>query len=129
MSLQKTFSALTFVASACLVTACGGGGGSLNDGLTPLRTEGQSVTLQSATASCPPAASGVTLYVFGGVAPYTLRNTVPDQVGLSNNSIGSAGEGVSVRFLGGCLTSVPLVVVDKNGTTVSVPLSYLPSST
>lgn len=118
---------ILYVATACLLAACGGGG-SLDDGQTPLRTEGQSVTLQSATTSCPAVATGVTVFVFGGTPPYTLRNTVPQQVALSTTSIGNAGEGVSLRFLGGCLTNVPLVVVDKIGATVSVPLNYLPAS-
>lgn len=128
MNMPKISALLTALTAACLVTACGGGGGSINDGQTPLRTEGQSITLQSATTSCPPASAGVTIFVFGGVAPYTLRNTVPQQVSLSTESIGSAGEGVVVKFLGGCLTNIPLVFVDKNGSTVSVPLNYLPAT-
>ena len=128
MNTLKITSLLTTLIAVGLLTACGGGGGNLEDGQTPLRTEGQSVTLQSATASCPPASAGVTIFVFGGVAPYSLRNTAPQQVALSTGIIGKPGEGVNVRFLGGCLTNIPLVFVDQNGATVTVPLNYLPAN-
>ncbi|RZJ09695.1 MAG: hypothetical protein EOO54_21985 [Haliea sp.] len=124
----KISTLLTTLTAACLLTACGGGGGSIDDGTTPLRTEGQSITVQSTTDSCPAVSDGVIVYVFGGVAPYTLRNTVPDRVSLSRTKIDDAGGGVEVKFLGGCLTNVPLVVTDKYGATVTVPLNYLPAT-
>lgn len=112
------------VATASLLAACGGGG-SLDDGQTPLRTDAKEVTLTSPTATCPPAPGGVIVYVFGGVAPYSLRNPLPEQVVLDKQSVANAGEGVRVTFAGGCLQSIPLTFVDKIGSTVSVSLTYL----
>jgi len=121
------FAALSLTVSVtALLHACGGGGG-INDGQTPLRVEPQVVTLQSGTANCLPA-DGPTVFVFGGVPPYTVRNTVPNQVSVSATSINKGGEGTKVRFLGGCLQSLPLVVVDDVGTTTTIGLNYLPAT-
>ena len=126
MPTQQLAALPIFLCLAAFVASCGGGG-SLDDGQTPLRTEPQIVTLQSPTVACRPS-DGVTVYIFGGVPPYSFRNTVPDAVSLSTGSVGSAGEGVHIRFLGGCLTTVPLVVVDRSGATASVQLNYLPAT-
>lgn len=106
---------------------CGGAGGLDDTQQGPLKTIPSEVTLQGDTTSCPPS-PGVTVFVFGGAPPYTLRNPVSDNIGLDKNKIDGAGQGVTVTFLGGCLDKIPLIFVDRTGTTVSAELNYKPKT-
>jgi len=129
MNNKKTISFLVAAAACAVLSGCGGGG-SLDDGQSPLRVEPGQITLQSATSSCPPApGSSVTVFALGGVAPYSLRNPLPSQVSLDKDSIANTGEGVKVTFTGGCMATIPLVFIDKIGNTTSVSMTYaaLPS--
>ncbi len=123
MTNKKTFSLLVAAAACAVLSGCGGSG-SPDDGQSPLRVEPGQITLQSATSSCPPAPSSVTVFALGGVAPYSLRNPLPSQVSLDKDSIANTGEGVKVTFTGGCMTTIPLVFIDKIGNTTSVSMTY-----
>jgi hypothetical protein len=113
----------TLIIVSIILIGCGGAG-NVNDGQTPLRTSPTEVTLQSTNTSCPPTTNGVIVYVFGGSAPYTLRNTVPDAIQLSTNTISGAGDGFRIDFKGGCLQTIPVIVIDSNGATTEVKVSY-----
>jgi hypothetical protein len=120
MNKISSFISMSF---SIFLLACGGGG-NVNDGQTPLRTTPAEITLQSTLDFCPPAANGTIIYIFGGSAPYSLRNPVPDALQLSTNTISGAGDGFKIDFKGGCLETIPVIVVDSNGATTEVKVSY-----
>lgn len=122
MNHYKTFSFLAAVLACAALAGCGGSG-SPDDGQTPLRASPAEITLTSESSTCPPAA-GLTVFVLGGVAPYSLRNPVPDRVLLDKESVANTGEGVKITFTGGCLTTIPLTIIDRIGNTTTVTMSY-----
>jgi len=62
----------------------------MDDGQTPLSVSPETVTLTSSTDVCLPAA-GPTVFALGGTAPYSLRNPLPDAIGLSSDTIARSG--------------------------------------
>ncbi|MBV2217487.1 MAG: hypothetical protein KUL84_09940 [Diaphorobacter sp.] len=110
--------AAVFTLSGC------GGGGSMDDGQTPLSVSPETVTLTSSTDVCLPAA-GPTVFALGGTAPYSLRNPLPDAIGLSSDTIARSGEGVTITFKGGCMQAIPIVIIDSIGNTAIFRVNYV----
>ena len=110
--------AAVFTLSGC------GGGGSMDDGQTPLSVSPDSVTLTSSTGVCLPAV-GPKVFALGGTAPYSLRNPLPDAIGLSSDTIARSGEGVTISFKGGCMQSIPIVFIDSIGNTATLEVNYI----
>jgi hypothetical protein len=76
------------------------------------------------------AGSGVsaTVFVFGGVAPYTVSNTSSGFF-VTPNSISSSGGSFSITPNGTCVASTPIIVTDSSGHTATTTVSNIPGTT
>jgi hypothetical protein len=110
-----------------LLLSCGGGG-SVDDGTTPLRVQPATITVRGGTAPICATGQGPEIFVFGGVPPYTVRNTVPRSLSLDKTVVGQSGESTALTFLGGCLENVAVIFVDKRGLEVVVSVTNSPAN-
>jgi hypothetical protein len=103
---------LTLAASAAALSACG-------DSETAGSPTGFQVVPESITFTGPDAntcGGGTTrVFVYGGAGPYRIDNTAPVSVTVSTTSVSGPGGyfDVQVAASTGCLTSIPIVVVDQ----------------
>jgi hypothetical protein len=105
----------------CVLSACGGGG-SLNDGQESLKVNPSTVVVSGPVGSCY-SGLGPTVFVFGGNAPYTLRNSLPIGLFVDKTVLRQPGEGVTLSFNGTCFDTLPLIVTDNEGVSASVTIS------
>lgn len=125
---------------AGLLAACGGGGDDEAGAPVALNIQPTTITLTALAAASggPPAGTCGTqtdvsaglVYIFGGAAPYKLKNTAPDRVMLDKEEVGDRNGSFSVTYLqnGGCFDPVLIVVVDKLNNQVTLTLSNKPAS-
>lgn len=119
--LKKVFlNSVIYSFSALFLASCGSPGDS-GDGTIALAASPDNITLSSSTCGY---ASGPLITVYGGVAPYFLKNPLPKSIGLSREKINKSGENFKVEFLGGCFTTLPILILDSNGNNIEFEVTY-----
>ncbi len=116
---------------ACLV-ACGVG----NDedeagGLTAFNVTPTSMTLTGPNATTCGSGFATRVYVNGGTAPYRVTSTLPEDVVVSRGTVEHPGEffDITLPFANTCLTTVPVLVIDKLGRQATVTISSVKAAT
>ncbi len=92
-------------------------GGSSDDGAGApvafsLVPDEMTVSSLGGPGTCPAAGSTVDVFVFGGVAPYRIINTSPQNLTVSTTSVGNRGGSFRVTSNGGCFENMIVVVED-----------------
>jgi hypothetical protein len=121
---MKKISTCIVILATSMLASCGGGG-SIGDGTQKLTTSPTKLEVSSSTCGY---GSGAIVTVYGGVAPYYLKNSLPQSIGLNKEKVSSAGDNFKVDLLGGCFTTMPILILDSNGNTFEflVTHSYVP---
>lgn len=117
---KKTLSNLLLCSFASLLVASCGGGGDSGDGTYPLAASPNNITLSSSTCGY---ASGPFVTIYGGTAPYYLRNPYPKSIVLSKEKVNDSGDNFKIDFLGGCFTTLPVLVIDSDGNSIEVQVT------
>ncbi len=131
MKQHKKIATLSALALAVTLSACGGGGDAEAGSPTAF-----SVVPAASTYTAPVGtAAGVcvsggsaTIFVYGGVAPYRLDNTSPDTLYVDKASVSDRGGSFNVTVTGGCMTTVPIVIVDKLDNRIQYTVTNAPRS-
>ncbi len=122
---KKALLNLFLCSSTILLLASCGGGGDSGDGTYPFAASPNNLTLSSSACGY---ASGPFVTVYGGVAPYYLKNPYPKSIGLSKEKVNDSGDNFKIDFLGGCFTTLPILIIDSDGNTTEVQLTYTRST-
>ncbi len=117
MKQTKIYASLSLLALAVSLASCGGGGDAEAGSPTALSLVPSTLTFTAppvgtSVGTCPGGGTA-TIFVYGGVAPYRLDNTVPNFIALSTNSVSDRGGSFTLTTLGGCISPGNIVVVDK----------------
>lgn len=107
------------IAATVSLASCGGGG-DIGDGTQKLAASPSKIDLESPYCSY---ASGPTVTVYGGIAPYRISNPYPAYISLDKNYISKAGDTFSFSVHGACLTTVPILIYDADGNTLEFNVS------
>lgn len=111
------------LASAVLLSACGGGDDDLSGGLTAFSVQPTEITVSSPTGATTCAAGYVgKVFIFGGAPPYRLKNSFDTLVTLDKALVNNEGGDFSVTFTGGCMDPGTVIVEDSQRRTISVTL-------
>jgi hypothetical protein len=81
------------------------------------------ITFQGSRQNQCSSGASADVFVFGGVPPYTVLNTFPTFVSVSNTFVASSGGKFTVTTLGPCLSSGPIVVRDSAGRTATLTVT------
>ena len=103
---------LLLMAGTALLGACGGGGDDAGSP-TAFSLVPNSIKVTGATTGACAAGTTGEVFVYGGVAPYRIDNTVPGYVSFDKTTVEHKGDSFTVTFLGGCLNPGQIVIVDK----------------
>ena len=103
------------------LAGCGGGGNESGPADEVLLSPSE-LTVTGPTGACG-AGIGPTVYVFGGLPPYRITNSVPTYVQVDKTQVELSGQGFTLTFLGGCLDKMPINVEDQAGRVASVLLT------
>jgi hypothetical protein len=122
---KKSFLNLLLCSFTTVLLASCGGGGDSGDGTYPLAASPNNLTLSSSACGY---ASGPFVTVYGGVAPYYLKNPYPKSIGLSKEKVNDSGDNFKIDFLGGCFTTLPILIIDSDGNTIEVQVTYTRST-
>jgi hypothetical protein len=109
------------LAASALMVSCGVGGDDEAGSPTKFSLVPSSITVTGGVGACAANASG-SVFVYGGVAPYRLSNTVPAYVSLDRAEVSHRGESFTVTFLGGCLNPGTIAVTDSLDNLVTLTL-------
>ena len=124
MKLRRTFAQATLVfAVAVLATGCGGGNDADAGGATPFNIVPSSMTLTGPNKDTCGTGYAGRVFVYGGAGPYRVDNSLPGGVLVSKTTIDRPGDYFDVTLTGGCMTTIPVVVIDQWGRQVSLLLS------
>lgn len=108
------------VTTVVFLVSCGSAGDS-GDGTQALAASPSNISLSSSTCGY---ASGPLITVYGGVAPYFLKNPLPKSIGINKDKINKSGENFKVDFLGGCFTTLPILILDSNGNNIEFQITH-----
>jgi len=103
----------TGAAIAMTLSACGGGGNESGPA-DRIQLSSDTITVTSSTPACP-RGLGPTTYVYGGQPPYTIFNPLPQGMTIDKKSVGDAGEGFTITFLGACMKDMAVTIEDDMG--------------
>src|SRR5215467_3216567 len=101
---MKRAAVLLSVAMSAVLASCGGSddqsGSPTAFSVVPndISVEGAPPTVTGATGSCASGATTTEVFVYGGVAPYRLDNTVPNYVSLNKTTVDDKGGSFLVTF-------------------------------
>ena len=121
--LNATVPLIALLAS---LVACGGGGDAEAGSPTAFSVIPTSTTFTAPVGTPAGACLGggsTEVFVYGGVAPYRIDNTVPRYVSVNVAQVDNRGGSFVVTALGTCLTTGSIVVVDKLDHIVSFTVS------
>ena len=91
-------------------------------------TSPDTITFQGTLQNqCASATVSATVFVFGGVPPYTILNT-SSGLNVSPGFLNASGEGFTVTPNGTCLTGVPIIVRDSSGHTATTTVNNNPGT-
>lgn len=112
---MKNARGLLSIVVACGVVACGGGGDDGPGGPVPfgIVPDEMTVTSLGGPGTCPAAGSSVDVFIFNGVAPYSIINTSPQRLTLSTTTVANRGGSFTVTSNGGCFENMIVVVEDS----------------
>ncbi len=130
MTLKNFSSAcVTSMVAVALLSACGAGDNESAGSVTPFSTVPTKITLTGPdTLTCGSGFAGE-VFIFGGAAPYVIRNTTPDAIIVAPTTVASPGGGFTVDVVPGfCLSDAELVVSDQTGKIVTVKVSAVKGS-
>jgi hypothetical protein len=130
--------AITVLSSVAVLAACGGGDDDTAGSPTAFSVVPTTITL-SVPAGNPDGiavgtcgndlnGNGSRVFVYGGVAPYRLDNTSPDEVVLDRTSVGNRGDYFTAWFTGGCTTSSIVVIRDALDRQVQLTMVNQPAT-
>lgn len=103
-----------------LLVGCGGGGNELGPADT-LQASPQAVDVSG--SNCAPGV-GPTVHVYGGLPPYTLKNSVPLGMALDRTRMNNSGDGFTITFINGvCMKNMPISVEDDMGRLLDVSIT------
>lgn len=108
-----------------LLTSCGGGGdeAGARDTAFSIVPDTVTVTGNGACPSAPPGGYVVEVFIHGGVAPYTIKNTFPDLIVVNKTKVDNPGESFMVGYVSGaCMDPGTLAVVDSLNRVVTFKL-------
>ena len=118
------------IAVVSLLAGCGGGGDDEAGSPTTFSVVPTTVSFKAPVGTpvgvCP-GGGAQTVFIYGGAAPYKIDNTSPDAVAVDKTEVGERGGSFTVTVLGGCLTNVPIVVVDKLNKIVTFTINNGPA--
>ena len=122
---SKTLAVLAMT-TALLVTACGDGNDDDAGSPTALVTVPAGITFTGGVAdTCPGAGGTAEFFIFGGAAPYQIRNTSPDLMAVNKRSVGDRGGSFTVTTLGaGCPSTGTIAVVDNLNNLITVEVGF-----
>jgi hypothetical protein len=125
IACSKTL-ALLAMTTVLLTTACGGGNDDDAGSPTAFSTVPSGITFSGAvTDTCPGGGGIADFFIFGGAAPYQIRNTSPDLMSINKTSVGDRGGSFRVTTLGGgCPSKGTVVVIDNLNNLVTVEVSF-----
>jgi nitrous oxide reductase accessory protein NosL len=109
--------ALLAVTTALLTTACGGGNDDDAGSPAPFQVQPSSVGLKDGTANCTAGGPVGTVFIFGGAAPYRIRNSSPAWITVDKTSFTITATGY------GCLSPGQVFVTDNLNNLVTVTVT------
>jgi hypothetical protein len=116
--------ALLAMTTALLTTACGGGNDDDAGSPVPFQVQPASVGLTDGTANCTAGGPVGTVYIFGGAAPYRIRNSSPDWITVDKTTVGDRGGSFTITANGyGCLSPGQVFVTDNLNNLVTVTVT------
>lgn len=127
--LRRIAAALGGAALLVSVAGCGGGADESRGGLTAFNVTPTSMTITGPDATTCGSGYAGRVYVYGGAGPYTVNNTLPGVIVVSKTTVSGPGDYFDVSVLGGCLTTIPIVVVDQLGRQATVTITTTKGST
>jgi hypothetical protein len=110
------------LATAALLTSCGVGGDDEAGGPTEFSIVPSSIDVTGPTGLCAVGTAGE-VFIFGGVAPYKIKNTVPGFVSVNKTEVTHRGESFTVTFIAGCLDPGNIAVEDALGNVLTLTLT------
>lgn len=131
MKSKKIATALSLLMVGLALSGCGGGGDAAAGSPTAFSVVPSTTTYTAATGSpagvCYSGGSA-TVFIYGGSAPYRIDNTSPDMLHVDKTTVSDRGGSFVVTVIGGCMTTVPIVVVDKLDHQVTYTVTNAPAS-
>lgn len=135
MKLNVYFRAVAVLVGAVTVGGCGGGSddesGALTEFTTVPTSTAQTAPAGTAEGVCVASTSSVEVFVFGGTAPYEIKNSYPrhlEAVSNTGTNMVSKGGSVIVTYLGGCLSPGVITLEDRQGRIREVEVSNEPAA-
>jgi hypothetical protein len=127
---RTTFQMLLAVASATGLSACGGGG---NESGSPTAFSAVPSTVtftapKGTTAGVCTGGGSSQIFVYGGVAPYRLDNTLPAYITLDRTTVDQKGGFFTVTTTGPCVNPGQVVVIDSLDHQIVVTVINQPAS-
>ncbi|MBL8326443.1 MAG: hypothetical protein JNJ89_15940 [Rubrivivax sp.] len=125
-------SSVLIAAAATLVAAAGCGVGNDEEtagSLTPLTVVPSSTTLTGPNSTTCGGGFVSRVYVNGGAGPYEIRNSLPGVLVVSTSQVEKPGDFFDVDLpVIACMTSIPILVIDKWGRQVTYTVSSVKGS-
>lgn len=118
------------LAISSLAAGCGGGGDNEAGSPTVFSVVPTTVSFKAPVGTPAGVCLGggtQTVFIYGGAAPYKIDNTSPDAVNVDKTEVGERGGSFTITVRGGCLTTVPIVVVDKLNKIVTFTINNGPA--
>ena len=117
------------LATASVLSACGGGGDDQAGSPTAFSTVPSTTTFTApvgTTAGVCVGGGTSQIFVYGGAAPYRIDNTVPAYVNVDKTQVSDRGGSFTVTALGPCVASGQIVIVDKLNNTITLSVTNSP---
>lgn len=122
---------VALIALVTSIAGCGGGGDDAAGAPTALNIIPATVTFTAPTGTpkgvCLSGGSQ-TVFIYGGAAPYRIDNTLPTALSVDQSQVSDRGGSFTVTVTGGCMTSEPIVVLDKLNNTVTFTVTNSPAA-
>ena len=117
---------LLAMTTVLLTTACGGGNDADAGSPTAFVTVPSGITFTGGVKDvCPGAGGTADFYIYGGAAPYQIRNTSPDLMSVNKLSVGSRGGFFTVTTAGGgCPSTGSIAITDNLNNLVVVEVGF-----
>ncbi|MES2993588.1 MAG: hypothetical protein V4844_19345 [Pseudomonadota bacterium] len=113
MTKTRISAGVLVVALLGSLSGCGGGGDDEAGSPTAFSVQPTTATVTSTSSTACSAGYVGEFFVYGGVAPYRLNNTVPDAMVLDRTTVSDRGGSFQVSFTGICVSPALIVIVDK----------------
>jgi hypothetical protein len=120
MNTNKFLNILVLTTTVALASC--GGGGDVGDGTVELTASPNKIDLSTPFCSF---AQGPTITVYGGIAPYRIRNPYPAYIQLSKDYLQSADDRFTFTVRGACLDKIPLLILDNGGHSIEFLVSVI----